>query len=109
MNRFCQLDGSIDFVGRGALMQINETGPERIVRGVLFDGDPCPPCASPWPVVAKDRQVGQITSAIWSPRFEANIALGMLDRGHWQTKTEVSVQCPDGTVRRGRVASLPFE
>ena len=81
LGRYCQLDGSIDFIGRDVLMRISKAGPQRLLRGVLFDGDPCPPCATPWPVCVDGKVVGRITTAIWSPRFNSNIALGMLDAG----------------------------
>ena len=106
--RFCKLDGSLEFIGRDALLHINEAGPDRLVRGVLFDGEPCPAVASPWSAHAGDKIVGHITSAIWSPRFEANVALGMLDRGYWQPGQRVSVASPDGIPRSGSVVGLPF-
>lgn len=108
LGRFCRLDGAIDFIGRDALRRLNENEPKRLIRGLLFDGGRCPPVAIPWPVRLKGTTVGQVTSAIWSPTFDANVALGMLDRGYWQPRTEVSVVLPNGDERRGQVTSLPF-
>ena len=83
LEKYCQLDGSLEFIGREALMRIKEEGVTRQIRGVLFGGDRCPPCATPWPVRVGGQQVGHVTTAIWSPRFEQNVALGMIDRGYW--------------------------
>jgi dimethylsulfoniopropionate demethylase len=47
LEKFCQLDGSIDYIGREALEQVHQRGPERMIRGVIFDGNPCPPCRRP--------------------------------------------------------------
>ncbi|NKB62971.1 MAG: dimethylsulfoniopropionate demethylase [Gammaproteobacteria bacterium] len=91
MKQYCQLDGSIDFIGYEALKAISSKGPDRKIRGVIFDGSPCPPCQFPWPVLGmgkeNDRQIGTITTAIWSPAFKQNIALGMIERHSWNDGT----------------------
>ncbi len=106
--RYCKLDGSIDFIGREALLAIAESGPARLIRGVIFDGDACPPCQHPWSLTVDGRQVGYITTAIWSPRFEKNVALGMLDRGFWESQSALTVHSPDGLERRGIISDLPM-
>jgi len=108
LDRYCQLDGSIDFIGRDALLKIAEAGPARLIRGIIFDGDVCPPCQHSWPVTLDDRQVGYVTTAIWSPRFEQNVALAMLDRGYWEAGLEVAVTSSDGRRRCGRITDLPM-
>jgi dimethylsulfoniopropionate demethylase len=62
----------------------------------------------PWPIIVDERQVGYITTAIWSPRFEHNIALAMLDRGYWEAKTGVTVVSSEGLDRRGIITDLPM-
>jgi len=109
LEKYCQLDGSIDFIGKDALLKIHETGPMRKIRGVLFDGERCPPCSTPWSLSVNDKIVGNITTAIWSPRFKKNVALAMLDRGYWQPSQQISVQSSDGLSRTGTVVSLPFD
>jgi len=106
--RYCQLDGSIEYIGRDALLKIAEAGPARLIRGVMFDGDACPACQHPWPLSVGDRQVGYITTAIWSPRFERNVALAMLDRGYWEPGTDVVVASGDGLQRHGVITDLPM-
>ena len=108
LERFCRLDGSVECIGMLALREIAESGPIRLIRGVIFDGDPCPPCRHPWPLRIGGETAGYVTSAAWSPRFEANVALGMLDRGCWESQTAVSVDCGDGIERRGKVVDTPM-
>jgi dimethylsulfoniopropionate demethylase len=108
LERYCQLDGSIDYIGRDALLKIAATGPARLIRGVMFDGDACPACQHPWPLSVDQRQVGYITTAIWSPRFEQNVALAMLDRGYWEPGTDVVVASSDGLHRQGVITDLPM-
>lgn len=109
MEGYCQLDGSIDYIGRDALLKIAETGPKRMIRGLIFEGDACPACQQPWPVTVDGRNVGFVTTAIWSPRFEKNVALAMIDLGYWEARTEIRVQAEDGVERRGRVVDLPMQ
>ena len=50
LDRFCHLEGKIDYIGRPALEAIAAQGPSQRMRGLLIDGPPCPPCGKPWPV-----------------------------------------------------------
>ena len=106
--QYCQLDGSIDFIGREALQRIAQQGPARLIRGIIFDGDACPPCQYPWPVTVDGNSIGFVTTAIWSPRFEANIALAMMDKGYWEPGSQIKVESSDGLTRNGVITELPM-
>ena len=108
LSKFCTLDGSIDYIGRTALENIASRGVAREIRGVVFDGHPCPTCSKPWPVVVGDRKVGQITSAIWSPRLKRNVGQSMIERGSWDAGQEVIVHVQDGTKASGEVVNFPI-
>lgn len=108
LDRFCHLAGEIDYIGRTALEAIAKEGPARRMRGVLIEGSPCPPCGKPWPVISNGRQIGQVTSAIWSPFFKENVALSFIERPNWEENTRVAVQLPDGKLAEAEVIKLPF-
>ena len=108
LERFCRLDGTLDYIGREALMRIAEAGPGRMIRGLQFGGDACPPCQVPWALLDGKRRVGYVTTAIWSPRFEANVALAMLERGYWEAGTRVEVFVAGDSPRRATVVDLPM-
>ncbi len=108
LDRFCTLDGSVDFLGLEALRRIASHGVARRMRGILFDGGTCPPCVRPWPVMVDGEPVGQITSGIWSPRLKRNVGLSFIQRGAWEIGQEVGVKTPDGLVRTGEVCGLPM-
>ncbi len=108
MEKYCQLDGSIEFIGLSALQKIQKQGVQQKIRGVIFDGGPCPPCSRPWPLKVNNDEVGKLSSTIWSPRFNANVGLGMVSKMHWSCGTEVTVISEDGLRRSGRVTSLPM-
>ncbi len=108
LGRFCDLDRAVDCLGRDALQRLSDQGVERQIRGILFNGGPCPACADPWPVHAAGRQVGQITSAAWSPRLKRNVGLSLIDRKFWDAGQPVTVHSRDGAARAGEVSVLPF-
>lgn len=109
LDQFCSLDKSKECVGFDALKTIANNGVKRCIRGVLFDGGPCPSCAKPWPVFVDDVQVGQITSAIWSPRLKRNVGLSLISRNYWDAEQSVTVHSNDGQIRPGRISRLPFK
>ena len=111
MGKFCKTDGEIEHVGRDARARIARAGVERQIRGIVFDGGRCPPCGKPWPVVAggpDGPQIGQVTSAGWSPRLHRNVGLSMVAREFWNPGQPVTVFSVDGAARAGVVSSLPF-
>lgn len=85
-----------DHIGREALERQRAEGHGREIRAIAIDGAPVPACDRPWPLLAGDRPVGQVTSAAWSPDFKTNVAIGMVDRGHWAAGTSLTVESPDG-------------
>ena len=108
LGRYCRVDGEIDYIGREALQRIAEAGHRREIRGLIFDGGSCPALRHPWPLTLAGRNVGYVTSAAFSPRFEANVALAMLERDCWEPGYQVDVDVGDGIARRGRVTALPM-
>jgi len=108
MEGYCSFDTELDFIGKNALLEIRRQGPVRLIRGVLFDGGKTPPCAGTWRLDSGGAYAGQITSAIWSPHFKQNVALGMLEKGYWEPGQTVTVACADGTERGGIVTRLPM-
>ena len=109
LDRFCHLAGEVDYMGRAALEVIASEGPSQRLRGVLIDGPPCPPCAKPWPVTVGETQVGQITSAVWSPLFKKNVALSLIQKDHWDSGTQVTAHLPQGDEMNSTIVKLPFD
>jgi len=108
LGKFCKLDGTIDFIGRNSLQKIAADGVKRKIMGILFDEGRCTTCSNPWPVKVGDQKVGYITSAIWSPRFETNVALSMIDRNFWDVGQTVSLQIPERGFSSGEIVEIPF-
>lgn len=108
LQQYCMRDSSIDYIGRDALEKIWRNGPAQQIRGIQFNGSSCPPCASTWPLQSEGKVVGQISTAIWSPRFNTNVALGMVQSSHWEPGQQLTVDCGDGLARDAIVVDLPM-
>jgi dimethylsulfoniopropionate demethylase len=108
LEKYCSLDGTVDYIGREALENIAKKGPDHKIYGVLFDTPSCPTCSKPWLIKRDDVELGQITSGIYSPRLGKNIGVGLIKKGFWTAGLEVSVILPDGQIRRGHLSNLPF-
>ncbi|MEK6204931.1 MAG: dimethylsulfoniopropionate demethylase [Amylibacter sp.] len=108
LGKFCSLDGSVDYIGRAALEIIAVDGITRKICGIVFDGEPCPTCSIPWPVMVRKQQVGQVTSGIWSPRLKTNVGQSLIDREFWEIGQDVAVLTPDGQNRSGKISRLPM-
>ena len=95
LGRFCSTQTAIGCVGRDALLRVARDGPTRQIRAIEIAGD-LPPCDRGWPLLAGDRQVGQVTSAAASPDFGTGVAIGMVRMTHWDEGTALRVMTPDG-------------
>lgn len=107
LGRFCDTTLAIGCVGRDALLRVAIEGPMRQIRSLSIDGDKVPPCTDTWQAFADGKQVGDVTSATWSPDFETNVALGMIDRDHWDEGTVIEIETPDG-MRKATVHEKSF-
>ena len=75
--------------------------------GFTIDGDRVPHNRNGWAVTANGEQVGEITSAVWSPRLQTNVALGVIGIEHTAVGTRLTVEVPDH-IRTATVAEVPF-
>ena len=108
LDRFVDLDMEDDFVGKDALRQIKTAGVKRRQIGVVIDG---PPFTQPntrfWNMVIDGRVIGKVTSAVYSPRLEKNIALAMVASENAGLGTEYLVSARDGD-RMAIAVEKPF-
>lgn len=83
MDRLVNLDMEVEFVGKSALTQIKNEGVSQLFVGLEFDGPPLVDSNDEhWPITKDGQVVGRVTSAVYSPRLEKNIALAMVARDH---------------------------
>jgi glycine cleavage system aminomethyltransferase T len=108
LDRFVDLDGPDDFIGRAALTRIMADGPARRRVGLLIEGDPI--TQGPvrwWKAIVEDEPAGVVTSAAWSPSVGANIAFAVLAVEHARAGVVVGVEAGDQR-RTATTVTLPF-
>jgi glycine cleavage system T protein len=99
---------SSDYIGREALRRIKQQGVSRKLVGIEIAGAPVAFNISKWPVSAGGKQVGRVTSAIWSPRLKKNLGYAMLPTTHTALGSEVQIELPGGESRSATVVQKPF-
>ncbi|MEO0492825.1 MAG: glycine cleavage T C-terminal barrel domain-containing protein [Actinomycetota bacterium] len=108
LDRLVAVDSDVEFIGKDALRRIRDEGVSRTQVGIVIEMDPLTgPNTTFWPVMANGQQVGEVTSAVWSPRLEQNIALAMVSVGASETGTALTVDTNLGP-KTATVAEKPF-
>lgn len=97
-----------DYIGRQALERIKAEGVGRKLAGVEIAGDPIEFNTTKWAVTAGGRTVGQITSAIHSPRLKKNIGYAMVPLSHAAPGVHLGVTIPGVGDRSATVVAMPF-
>ena len=93
--KFCNSPN--EYLGKATIEKQKREGPDRIIRPITVSGDDdLPHNANGWKVLFEHKQVGLIASAAWSPDFRTNVAIGMIDRDHWDPGTVLNVDTGAG-------------
>lgn len=108
LDRLVDLDMEADFIGKAALRRIRENGVSRKQVGLLIEGAPLKgPNTTFWAVAKDGKPVGKVTSAVYSPRLEQNIALAMVSADSARIGAVVEVAMPRGPARAS-IVERPF-
>jgi len=103
-----ELDQEANFIGKEALKRIADEGVSRKVVGVEIDGDPLVGYIEDYLQVVEDgSQIGQVSSAFWSPRLKTNIGFALVPIEYADLGTELTVRSNVGDVA-ARVVERPF-
>jgi aminomethyltransferase len=108
LDRLVNLEIEADFIGKAALRRIQQQGVSRVQVGLIIDTAPMAgPNTTFWPISKDGSEIGKVTSAVYSPRLERNIALAMVAVAQAHIGTEVEVVTPSGPTR-ATVVERPF-
>ena len=96
MERLVDLEMEADFVSKAALRRIRDEGVSIRQVGLEFDGPPLTGSNDEhWPITMEGRVVGKVTSAVYSPRLEKNIALALMDVATADIGTQAVIEKAD--------------
>ncbi|MDA7438126.1 glycine cleavage system protein T [Candidatus Pseudothioglobus singularis] len=108
LGRLVDLEMDADFIGKKALKKIKSDGFKRTQVGIEISCTPLKhPNTSYWPIMVGSEEVGHITSAVYSPRLDKNIALAMMDVNHSAIDTAAETTTPEGNFPI-KVVQKPF-
>ena len=108
LDRLVNLDMKAEFIGKAALRRIKDEGVKRKQVGLIIDCDPFAGPNTTFLTINKGGDaIGKVTSAVYSPRLQHNIALAMVDIAYDAIGTEVEVVTVSGPVR-ATVTERPF-
>ena len=108
MDRLVNLDNNNKFIGKEALIKIREKGVTRKQVGITIDCDPLKgPNTIFWPIIKNDKKIGKVTSAVFSPRLNKNIALAIVTTDNSQIDNSFDVKIVDEFFK-AQVVEKPF-
>ena len=108
LERLVSLDSDINFIGKKALIEIQKKGIKRQQIGLEIEGDCLTgPNTIFWEIFCGDKIIGKVTSAVFSPRLEKNIALAMVDKNYTEIGMKLLVEI-NGVLRDAIIVEKPF-
>ena len=108
MEKFIDLDGSFNFVGKDALIEIRKSGIHRKQVGLIIDIEPLKgPNTTKWEIISNNKIIGVVTSAVYSPRLKSNIALAMVKKEFSDIGTLLKVNI-DNNLVNANIVQKPF-
>ncbi len=108
LERLVSLDSEINFIGKKALAEIYKNGVKRKQIGMEIEGDSLKgPNTVFWQVFCDNKIVGKVTSAVFSPRLNRNIALAMVDKNFSKLGLNLLVKIND-QMRKAKIVEKPF-
>ena len=108
MERFININMEADFIGKEALIRIRENGVIRKQVGLRIECDPLKePNTTFWEIRKNGKTIGKVTSAVYSPRLEQNIALAIVSIEYTEIGNLVEVSMQSGTAQAS-IVETPF-
>ena len=108
MEKFININMEADFIGKEALIRIRENGVIRKQVGLRIECDPLKePNTTFWEIRKNGKTIGKVTSAVYSPRLEQNIALAIVSIEYTEIGNLVEVSMQSGTAQAS-IVETPF-
>lgn len=107
LGKFVDLDQEVEFIGKEALKVIKASGIKRKLVGLVMHSEPLSQTPDFWSVERNQQPVGSITSAVYSPDLEKNIAFAMVTSACAEVGTQLVIEMGEKKAD-ATVVPLPF-
>ncbi|MFO1464597.1 MAG: glycine cleavage system aminomethyltransferase GcvT [bacterium] len=97
--------GKGDFIGREALLEVQESGPTRELRGLIMAEPGIP--RDGYEVLSGGEVLGRVCSGTFSPSLQVGIATALLRRGSGAPGGEIFIDIR-GKMKKAKITKLPF-
>lgn len=106
LGHFCHIDRDTDCLALDALREKRE--PKRQIRALSIAGISVPPVTKFWTIADQaGNSVGRVSSSARAFSYDCNIAIGLVNKSHWDIDTELVVQTPEGERQAKVLAEFP--
>ncbi len=108
LDRLVDLENNNKFIGKNALIKIKDEGIKRKQVGIVIECDPLKgPNTNFWKILKNNREIGKVTSAVYSPRLKQNIALAMVSIINSEIGSKIEIKIGD-KIYEGVIVKKPF-
>ncbi len=94
-----------DFIGKKALTDIENKGPDVIITPFICEGRQT--ARDDYEIYLEERRIGIVTSGCFSPVLKKGIGLALLDRQYYDKKLNITC-VNENTIIKAEIARLPF-
>ena len=106
-DKFMNLDSQVSFLGKDKLKKIQQEGIKRKLMGVKIDHNKIDMYCEKTLYDDKNKIVGVVRSATYSPTFKKVIGIAMINKPYWDSKDQFKIEINE-KIFVGTVCGLPF-
>ncbi len=106
-DKYINLESDIMFLGKEKLKKIKQKGIKRKLMGVKIEAKEIDLTEEIKMFNNENKEIGQLRSAGFSPRFKKIVGIAMVQKGFWATSQKFKINI-DGNYFTGEICSLPI-
>ena len=106
-DKFVNLDSDVKFLGKEKLKKIKLNGIDKKIMGVQIDVKKINITGSLDLKDEKNKKIGELRSACYSPSFKKVVGIAMMYKSFWEKSQSFKIEVNGGTFN-GKVCDLPL-
>ena len=106
-DQYVSLDSEINFLGKEKLKKIKSEGINKKIMGVQIDVQKISMTGSLDLKDEKNKKIGELRSACYSPRFKKVVGIAMMYKSFWEKSQSFRIEI-NSDIFSGKVCDLPL-